>query len=108
MKRKKTTLDDYREFISKRGGKFDELALMFFAKAASCHIGIINVDNTMWTMCKSGLKDDCHVLFLNRGKLLFELVEEADVDTEDEKLEEKEDPSHQPEDEELGDEEEYG
>ena len=37
------------------------------------------------------------MLLLNRGNLMFDLIEEADVDTEEDKKEEKEDPTYEPE-----------
>ena len=103
LKRKKTTVSDYVNFIIERGSKFDELALMIFSIATKCHIGVIHSDNSMWTTNESGDMEECDVLFLNRGKLMFEAVESIEVEHEDEEAKtvaEKEDPTYYPEEEE--------
>ena len=103
LKRKKTTVSDYVNFIIERGSKFDELALMIFSIATKCHIGVIHNDNSMWTTNESGDMEECDVLFLNRGKLMFEAVESIEVEHEDEeakRVAEKEDPTYYPEEEE--------
>ena len=103
LKRKKTTVSDYVNFIIERGSKFDELALMIFSIAAKCHIGVINSDNSMWTTNESGDMEECDVLFLNRGKLMFESIESIEVEHEDKEAKtvaEKEDPTYYPEEEE--------
>ena len=109
LKRKKTTVSDYVNFIIERGSKFDELALMIFSIATKCHIGVIHSDNSMWTTNESGDMEECNVLFLNRGKLMFEAVESIEVEHGDEEAKtvaEKEDPTYYPEEEEEGDGEE--
>ena len=78
LDRKKTTFGDYRKFIKKKYSKFDELALMFFALGCKSHICVIFQDDTMWTTCESGSKDDCDILLLYRGNLFFDEVEEVD------------------------------
>ena len=104
LKHKKTTVSDYVNFIVERGSKFDELALMIFSIATKCHIGVINSDNSMWTTNVSGDMEECDVLFLNRGKLMFEAVESIEVEQEEEEeaktVAEKEDPTYYPKDEE--------
>ena len=103
LKRKKTKVSDYVKFIIERGSKFDELALMIFSIATKCHIGVIHSDNSMWTTNESGDMEECDVLFLNRGKLMFEAVESIEVEHEDEEAKtvaEKEDPTYYPEEEE--------
>ena len=99
LKRKKTTVSDYVNFIIKRG----LLALMIFSIATKYHIGVIHNDNSMWTTNESGDMEECDVLFLNRGKLMFEAVESIEVEHEDEeakRVAEKEDPTYYPEEEE--------
>ena len=103
LKWKKTMVSDYVNFIIERGSKFDELALMIFSIATKCHIGVIHSDNSMWTTNESGDMEECNVLFLNRGKLMFEAVESIEVEHEDEEaktVSEKEDPTYYPEQEE--------
>ena len=103
LKRKKTTVSDYVNFIIERGSKFNELALMIFPIATKCHIGVIHSDNSMWKTNESGDMEECDVLFLNRGKLMFEAVESIEVEHEDEEaktVSEKEDPTYYPEEEE--------
>ena len=103
LKWKRTTVSDYVNFIIERGSKFDELPLMIFSIATKCHIGVIHSDNSMWTTNKSGDMKECDVLFLNRGKLMFEAVESIEVEHEDEEAKtvvEKEDPTYYPEEEE--------
>ena len=78
LDRKKTTFSDYKKFIKKKYSKFDELALMFFALGSKSHICVIFQDDTMWTTCKSGLRDDCDIIFLYHGNLFFDEVEEVD------------------------------
>ena len=79
LKRKKTTVSDYVNFIIERGSKFDKLALMIFSIATKCHIGVIHNNNSMWTTNESGDIEECDVLFLNRGKLMFEAIESIEV-----------------------------
>ena len=96
-------VSDYVNFIIERGSKFDELALMIFSIATKCHIGVIHSDNSMWTTNESGDMEECNVLFLNRGKLMFEAVESFEVEHEDEEAKTvagKEDPTYYPEEEE--------
>ena len=96
-------MSDYVNFIVERGSKFDELALMIFSIATKCHIGVIHSDNSMWTKNESGDMEECDVLFLNRGKLMFEAVESTEVEQEDKEAKtvaEKEDPTYYPEEEE--------
>ena len=103
LKQKKTTVSDYVNFIIERGSKFDKLALMIFSIATKCHIGVIHSDNSMWTTNESGDMEECDVLFLNRGKLMFEAVESIEVEHEDEEAKtvaEKEDPTYYPKEEE--------
>ena len=103
LKWKKTMVSDYVNFIIERGSKFDELPLMIFSIATKCHIGVIHSDNLMWTTNESGDMEECDVLFLNRGKLMFEAVESIEVEHEDEEAKtvaEKEDPTYYPEEEE--------
>ena len=103
LKRKKTTVSDYVNFIIVRGSKFDELALMIFSIATKCHIGVIHSDNSMWTTNESGDMEECDVLFLTSGKLMFEAVESIEVEHEDEEAKtvaEKEDPTYYSEEEE--------
>ena len=104
LKRKKTTVSDYVNFIVEKGSKFDELALMIFSIATKCHIGVIHCDNSMWTTNESGDMEECKVLLLNRGNLMFESVEMIEVENEDDEaaktVAEKEDPTYYPEDEE--------
>ena len=103
LKQKKTTVSDYVNFIIERGSKFDELALMIFSIATKCHIGVIHSNNLMWTTNESRDMEECDVLFLNRGKLMFEAVESIEVEHEDEEAKtvaEKEDPTYYPEEEE--------
>ena len=102
LDRKKTTFGDYKKFIKKKYSKFDELALMFFALGSKSHICVIFRDNTMWTTCESGSKDD--IIFLYRGNLFFDEVEEVDggePEKEDEWLPTQEDYDHEKEDEAL-------
>ena len=58
----------------------------------------------MWTTNESGDMEECDVLFLNRGKLMFEAVESIEVEEEEDKeaqtVAEKEDPTYYPKDEE--------
>ena len=104
LKRKKTTVSDYVNFIVEKGSKFDELALIIFLIATKCHIGVIHRDNSMWTTNESGDMEKCEVLLLNRGNLMFESVKMIEVENEDDKaaktVAEKEDPTYYPEDEE--------
>ena len=103
LKQKKTMVSDYVNFIIERGSKFDELALMIFSIATKCHIGVIHSNNSMWTTNESGDMEECDVLFLNRGKLMFEAVESIEVEHEDEEAKtvaEKEDPTYYLEEEE--------
>ena len=104
LKRKKTTVSDYVNFIVERGSKFDELALMIFSIATKCHIGVIHGDNSMWTTNESGDMEECDVLLLNRGKLMFEAVEsiefEQEEDDEAKIVAERKDPTYYPEEEE--------
>ena len=96
-------MSDYVNFIVERGSKFNKLALMIFSIATKCHIGVIHSDNSMWTTNKSGDMEECNVLFLNRGKLMFEAVESIEIeqeDKEDKTVAEKEDPTYYPEEEE--------
>ena len=86
LKQKKTMVSDYVNFIIERGSKFDELALMIFSIATKCHIDVIHSDNSMWTTNESGDMEECDVLFLNRGKLMFEAVESIEVEHEDEEV----------------------
>ena len=74
LKLKKTTVSDYVNFIVEKGLKFKELALMMFLIATKCHIGVIHHDNSMWTTNESGDMEECKVLLLNRGNLMFESV----------------------------------
>ena len=119
LKCKKTTISDYVDFIIKKGSKFDELALMIFSIATKCHIGVINRDSSMWTTNESGEIEECEVLLLNRGNLMFESVEMIEVEKEEDEeakvATEKEDLTYYPEDKEEnyggggdGDEEEEG
>ena len=104
LKRKKTTVSDYVNFIVERGSKFDELALMIFSIATKCHIGVIHGDNSMWTTNESGDMEECDVLLLNRGKLMFEAIEsiefEQEEDDEAKIVAERKDPTYYPEEEE--------
>ena len=104
LKRKKTTVSDYVNFIVERGSKFDELALMIFSIATKCHIGVIHGDNSMWTTNESGDMEECDVLLLNRGKLMFEAVESIEVEQEEDDeakiVAERKDPTYYPEEEE--------
>ena len=96
-------MSDYVNFIIERGSKFDELALMIFSIATKCHIGVIHSKNSMWTMNEFEDMEECDVLFLNRGKLMFEAVESIEIEHEDEEAKtvaEKEDPTYYPEEEE--------
>ena len=124
LKHKKMTVSDYVNFIVERGSKFDEFALMIFSIATKCHIGVIHSDNSMWTTNESGDMEECDVLFLYRGKLMFEAVESIEVEKEEDEeakiAAEKQDPTYYPEEgeddydgggdgeEEEGDEEEEG
>ena len=102
LDRKKTNYGDYMKFIKKKYSKFDKLAVMFFALGSKSHICVIFRDDTMWTMCESGSKDDCDIIFLYRGNLFFDEVEEVDVGDEPEKEDEwvltEEDYEHEKED----------
>ena len=101
LDRKKTTFGDYKKFIKKKYSKFDELALMFFALGSKSHICVIFRDDTMWTTCESGSKDDCDIIFLYRGNLFFDEVEEVDggePEKEDEWVPTQEDYEHEKED----------
>ena len=103
LKWKKTTVSDYVNFIIERGSKFDKLALMIFSIATKCHIGVIHSNNLMWTTNESGDMEECDVLFLNRGKLMFEAIESIEVehgDKEAKTVAEEEDPTYYPEEEE--------
>ena len=104
LKRKKTTVSDYVNFIVERDSKFDELALMIFSIATKCHIGVIHGDNSMWTTNESGDMEECDVLLLNRGKLMFEAVESIEVEQEEDDeakiVAERKDPTYYPEEEE--------
>ena len=75
LKQKKTTVSDYVKFIVEKGSKFNGLALMIFSIATKCHIGVINCDSSMWTTNASVDMEECKVLLVNRGKLIFESVE---------------------------------
>ena len=104
LDRKKTTFGDYRKFIKKKYSKFDELALMFFALGCKSHICVIFQDDTMWTMCESGSKDDCDILLLYRGNLFSDEVEEVDggeTGKEEDLVPTKEDYKNKKEDMEL-------
>ena len=104
LDKKKTTFGDYKKFIKKKYSKFDELALMFFALGSKSHICVIFRDDTMWTTCESGSKDDCDIIFLYRGNLFFDEVEEVDgaePEKEDEWLLTQEDYDREKEDEAL-------
>ena len=102
LKRKKTMISDYVDIIIKKGSKFDELALMIFLIATKCHIGVINCDTSMWTTNQSGDMEECEVLLLNRGNLMFESVEMIEIDKEEDEevrtAAKKEDPTYDPED----------
>ena len=55
----------------------------------------------MWTTCESGSKDDCNIIFLYRGNLFFDEVEEVDggePEKEDEWVPTQEDYEHEKED----------
>ena len=55
----------------------------------------------MWTMCESGSKDDCDIIFLYHGNLFFDEVEEVDggePEKEDEWVPTQEDYEHEKED----------
>ena len=82
-------------FIIKKGSKFDELALMIFSVATKSHIGVINCNSSIWTTNQSGEMEECDVLLLNRGTLMFKSVEmiavDKDEDEEDRTAAEKED-----------------
>ena len=96
-------VSDNVNFIIERGSKFDELALMIFSIATKCHIDVIHSDNSMLTTNESGDMEECDVLFLNRGKLMFEAIESIQVEHEDKEAKtvaEKEDPTYYPEEEE--------
>ena len=58
----------------------------------------------MWITNKSGDMEECNVLFLNRGKLMFEAVETIEVEQEEDEeaktVAEKKDPTYYPKDEE--------
>ena len=98
------SLGDYKKFIKKKYSKFDELALMLFALGSKSHICVIFRDDTMWTMCESGSKDDCDIIFLYHGNLFFDEVEEVDGDEpekEDYWVPTEEDYEHEKEDMEL-------
>ena len=108
-------MSDYVNFIVEKGSKFDELALMIFSIATKCHIGVIHHDNSMWTTNASGDIEECKVLLLNRGNLMFKSVEMIEVENEDDEtaktVAQKENLTYYPEDEEedyegAGDEEE--
>ena len=104
LDRKKTMFGDYKKFIKKKYSKFDKLALMFFALGSKSHICVIFRDDTMWTTCKSGSKDDCDIIFLYHGNLFFDEVEEVDgaePEKEDEWLPTQEDYDREKEDEAL-------
>ena len=104
LDRKKTTFGDYRKFIKKKYSKFDELALMFFALGCKTHICVIFYDDTMWTTCESGSKDDCDILLLYHGNLFFDEVEEVDwgeTEKEEDWVPTKEDYENEEEDMEL-------
>ena len=81
LKQKKIMVSDYVNFIVEKGSKFYELALMIFLIATKCHIGVIHCDNSMWTTNESGHMEECEVLLLNRGNLMFESVEMIEVET---------------------------
>ena len=102
LKRKKTTILDYFDFIITRGPKFDELALMISSIATKCHIGVNNCDSSMWTTNESGDMEECNMLLLNRGNLMFKYVEMIEVDKEEDEEDripaDKEDPTYNPED----------
>ena len=97
-------MSDYINFIVEKGSKFDELALMIFSIAIKCHIGVIHCDNSMWTTNESGDMEECEVLLLNRGNLMFKSVEMIEVENKEDEaaktVAEKEDPTYYPEDEE--------
>ena len=104
LDRKKTMFGDYKKFIKKKYSKFDELALMFFALGSKSHICVIFQDDTMWTTCESGSKDDCDIIFLYCGNLFFDEVEEVDggePEKEDEWVPTQEDYNHEKEDQAL-------
>ena len=74
---------------------------MFFALGSKSHICVIFRDDTMWTTCESGSKDDCDITFLYHGNLFFDEVEEVDGDEpekEDEWVPTQEDYEHEKED----------
>ena len=58
----------------------------------------------MWTTNESGDMEECKVLLLSRGNLMFESVEMIEVENEDDEaaktVTEKEDPTYYPEDKE--------
>ena len=100
-------MSDYVNFIVAKGSKFDELALMIFSIATKCHIGVIHRDNSMWTTNASGDVEECEVLLLNRGNLMFKSLEMIEVeDNEDEAAKtaaEKQDLTYNPDEEEEED-----
>ena len=77
---------------------------MFFALGCKSHICVIFQDDTMWTTCESGSKDDCDILLLYRGNLFFDEVEEVDggeTEKEEDWVPTQEDYEHEKEDMEL-------
>ena len=77
---------------------------MIFSIATKCHIGVIHCDNSLWTTNASGDIEECKVLLLNTGNLMFESVEMIEVEKEEDKeakmVAEKKDPTYYPEDKE--------
>ena len=90
---------DYVNFIVAKGSKFDELAIMIFSIATKCHICVIHYDNSIWTTNASGDLEECEVLLLNRGNLMFESVEMIEVEDDDneEGVGDKQDLTYNPE-----------
>ena len=78
LRTKEINLEGYMRNISQKRVKFDELGITLFCMSARCHVGIINCDDTIWTTCATNDIEDCDIIFLNRGDMNLDMVEEND------------------------------
>ena len=77
---------------------------MLFALGSKSHICVIFRDDTTWTTCESGSREDFDIIFLYHGNLFFDEVEEVDggePEKEDEWVPTQEDYDHEKEDQAL-------
>ena len=82
LNKKGTNLEGYKKNIIRKGVKLDELGITLFCMSVSCHVGIINGDETIWTTCATNDIEDCDMIFLNRGDMTFDMIEEKETDEE--------------------------